>query len=159
MLTASNPQILRVVEIEKTADIRRPHVRQLLVPNLRFPLPHRYGPYVYSTAWPFTDVVLPSQTESSRADRSSWPTDHRPSIKRLSFEGRLVGSRYEREECVQECHRDGRGDQSCRETAAKEFSVTKSVSLSRLLVPVRSPSDGCPWYTVHSQHAAHATRN
>ncbi|TDL24535.1 60S ribosomal protein L18A [Rickenella mellea] len=33
--------ILRVVEIEKTADIRRPYIKQLLVPKLRFPLPHR----------------------------------------------------------------------------------------------------------------------
>lgn len=35
------PQILRVAEIEKTADIRRPNIKQLLTPNLRFPLPHR----------------------------------------------------------------------------------------------------------------------
>lgn len=34
-------QILRVAEIEKTADIRRPNIKQLLTPNLRFPLPHR----------------------------------------------------------------------------------------------------------------------
>jgi hypothetical protein len=34
-------QILRVAEIEKTVDIRRPHIKQLLTPNLRFPLPHR----------------------------------------------------------------------------------------------------------------------
>jgi len=33
--------ILRVVEIEKTVDIRRPYIKQLLVPGLRFPLPHR----------------------------------------------------------------------------------------------------------------------
>jgi len=33
--------ILRVVEIEKTVDIRRPYIKQLLVPRLRFPLPHR----------------------------------------------------------------------------------------------------------------------
>lgn len=36
-------QILRVVEIEKTDDIRRPYIRQLLVPRLKFPLPHRVG--------------------------------------------------------------------------------------------------------------------
>ncbi|KAH9962170.1 60S ribosomal protein L18A [Russula dissimulans] len=35
--------ILRVVEIEKTEDIRRPYIRQLLEPKLRFPLPHRVG--------------------------------------------------------------------------------------------------------------------
>ncbi|PVG03174.1 putative 60S large subunit ribosomal protein [Serendipita vermifera] len=34
-------QILRVQEIEKTEDVKRPYIRQLLVPNLRFPLPHR----------------------------------------------------------------------------------------------------------------------
>ncbi|KAI0702031.1 ribosomal L18ae/LX protein domain-containing protein [Cerioporus squamosus] len=33
--------ILRVVEIEKTDDIRRPYIKQLLVPKLKFPLPHR----------------------------------------------------------------------------------------------------------------------
>jgi hypothetical protein len=40
-LTVPFSQILRVAEIEKTADIRRPHIKQLLTPNLRFPLPHR----------------------------------------------------------------------------------------------------------------------
>ena len=34
-------QILRVAEIEKTVDVRRPHIKQLLTPKLRFPLPHR----------------------------------------------------------------------------------------------------------------------
>ncbi|TFL00765.1 60S ribosomal protein L18A [Pterulicium gracile] len=33
--------ILRVVEIEKNEDIRRPYIKQLLTPNLRFPLAHR----------------------------------------------------------------------------------------------------------------------
>ncbi|TIA69592.1 hypothetical protein E3P92_03538 [Wallemia ichthyophaga] len=33
-------QILRVAEIEKTEDIRRPYIRQLLTKNLKFPLPH-----------------------------------------------------------------------------------------------------------------------
>ncbi|KAF9731136.1 ribosomal L18ae protein family [Paraphaeosphaeria minitans] len=33
--------ILKVVEVEKTADIRRPYMKQLLVKNLKFPLPHR----------------------------------------------------------------------------------------------------------------------
>jgi len=33
--------ILRVQEIEKTADVKRPYIKQLLVPKLRFPLPHR----------------------------------------------------------------------------------------------------------------------
>merc|ERR1711865_1059243 len=34
-------QILRVAEIEKTVDVRRPNIKQLLTPNLRCPLPHR----------------------------------------------------------------------------------------------------------------------
>jgi len=33
--------ILRVVEIEKTEDVRRSYIKQLLTPGLRFPLPHR----------------------------------------------------------------------------------------------------------------------
>ncbi|ODN79570.1 hypothetical protein L202_03522 [Cryptococcus amylolentus CBS 6039] len=36
-----NVQILRVAEIEKTEDIRRPYIKQLLTPGLKFPLPHR----------------------------------------------------------------------------------------------------------------------
>ena len=38
-------QILRVVEIEKTEDIRRPYIKQLLTPNVRFPLPHRVAKF------------------------------------------------------------------------------------------------------------------
>ncbi|SCV73032.1 BQ2448_6957 [Microbotryum intermedium] len=34
-------QILRVAEIEKNSDVRRPNIKQLITPNLRFPLPHR----------------------------------------------------------------------------------------------------------------------
>lgn len=34
-------QILRVVEIEKSEDVRRPYIKQLLEPGLKFPLPHR----------------------------------------------------------------------------------------------------------------------
>jgi large subunit ribosomal protein L18Ae len=34
-------QILRVVEIEKTEDIKRPYLKQLVTKNLTFPLPHR----------------------------------------------------------------------------------------------------------------------
>ncbi|KAK0553832.1 60S ribosomal protein L20B [Tilletia horrida] len=33
--------ILKVVEIEKNADVRRAYIKQLLAPKLRFPLPHR----------------------------------------------------------------------------------------------------------------------
>lgn len=34
-------QILRVAEIEKRDDVRRPYIKQLLEPGLKFPLPHR----------------------------------------------------------------------------------------------------------------------
>ncbi|GHJ90194.1 hypothetical protein NliqN6_6596 [Naganishia liquefaciens] len=34
-------QILRVAEIEKKEDVKRPYIRQLLEPGLKFPLPHR----------------------------------------------------------------------------------------------------------------------
>ena len=34
-------QILRVVEIEKSDDVRRPYIKQLMIPKLKFPLPHR----------------------------------------------------------------------------------------------------------------------
>ncbi|KIJ28628.1 hypothetical protein M422DRAFT_37236 [Sphaerobolus stellatus SS14] len=37
--------ILRVVEVEKSADVRRPYIKQLLTPGLRFPLPHRVTKY------------------------------------------------------------------------------------------------------------------
>ncbi|MCJ1372659.1 60S ribosomal protein L20 [Loxospora ochrophaea] len=33
--------ILKVVEIEKTDDVKRPYIKQLLAKNLKFPLPHR----------------------------------------------------------------------------------------------------------------------
>ncbi|KAA1098371.1 60S ribosomal protein L20 [Puccinia graminis f. sp. tritici] len=38
-------QILRIAEIEKASDVRRPNIKQLLVPKLRFPLPHRVVKY------------------------------------------------------------------------------------------------------------------
>lgn len=34
-------QILKVIEIEKTEDVKRPYIKQLLSKNLKFPLPHR----------------------------------------------------------------------------------------------------------------------
>jgi large subunit ribosomal protein L18Ae len=34
-------QILKVVEIEKTDDVKRPYIKQLLTKDLKFPLPHR----------------------------------------------------------------------------------------------------------------------
>ncbi|KAI5121430.1 hypothetical protein M0805_006192 [Coniferiporia weirii] len=33
--------ILRVVEIAKAEDVRRPYIKQMITPKLRFPLPHR----------------------------------------------------------------------------------------------------------------------
>ncbi|KAK0669343.1 putative cytosolic 60S ribosomal protein Rpl18a [Cercophora samala] len=35
--------ILRVVEIEKTEDVKRPYIKQLVTKDLTFPLPHRVG--------------------------------------------------------------------------------------------------------------------
>ena len=37
-------QILKVVEIDKTDDIRRPYIKQLMTKDLKFPLPHRNPP-------------------------------------------------------------------------------------------------------------------
>ncbi len=36
--------ILKVVEVEKKDDIRRPYISQLLTKDLKFPLPHRVLP-------------------------------------------------------------------------------------------------------------------
>ncbi|PSN66637.1 ribosomal protein L18ae, partial [Corynespora cassiicola Philippines] len=52
------PQILKVVEVEKTEDIRRPYLKQLLVKGLKFPLPHRVnrkvGKKIFSATRPST---------------------------------------------------------------------------------------------------------
>jgi large subunit ribosomal protein L18Ae len=34
-------QILRVVELEKDEDVKRPYIKQIIAKNLKFPLPHR----------------------------------------------------------------------------------------------------------------------
>jgi large subunit ribosomal protein L18Ae len=34
-------QILKVVELEKSEDVKRPYIKQLLTKDLKFPLPHR----------------------------------------------------------------------------------------------------------------------
>jgi len=51
-------QIIRVVEIPKTEDVKRPYIRQLLAKNLKFPLPHRVpkgvGKKVFSAQRPST---------------------------------------------------------------------------------------------------------
>jgi len=51
-------QILKVVEVEKADDIRRPYIKQLLTKNLKFPLPHRInkkaGKKVFSATRPST---------------------------------------------------------------------------------------------------------
>jgi large subunit ribosomal protein L18Ae len=36
-----SPQIIKVIEVEKTEDIRRPYIKQLTTKGLKFPLPHR----------------------------------------------------------------------------------------------------------------------
>jgi len=54
----SNCKIIRVVEIPKTEDVKRPYIRQLLAKNLKFPLPHRVpkgvGKKVFSAQRPAT---------------------------------------------------------------------------------------------------------
>ncbi|KAF3048957.1 60S ribosomal protein L20 [Didymella keratinophila] len=51
-------QILKVVELEKTDDVRRPYIKQLLVKGLKFPLPHRInkkaGKKVFASKRPST---------------------------------------------------------------------------------------------------------
>ncbi|CUS12053.1 unnamed protein product [Tuber aestivum] len=50
--------ILKVVEIEKAADVRRPYLKQLITKGLKFPLPHRVpravGTKVFSAKRPST---------------------------------------------------------------------------------------------------------
>lgn len=40
-LTYKYSQVLKVVELEKTDDVKRPYIKQLLTKDLKFPLPHR----------------------------------------------------------------------------------------------------------------------
>jgi hypothetical protein len=35
------PQILKVIQVEKVDDLRRPYMKQLVTKKLAFPLPHR----------------------------------------------------------------------------------------------------------------------
>ena len=39
--TKGEVQILKVVELEKTDDVKRPYIKQLIAKKLKFPLPHR----------------------------------------------------------------------------------------------------------------------
>ena len=52
------PQILKVIEVEKTDAIRRPYIKQLLTKDLKFPLPHRInkkaGKKVFASKRPST---------------------------------------------------------------------------------------------------------
>ncbi len=51
-------QVLKVVELEKTSDIKRPYIQQLLKRGLKFPLPHRLprkmGKKIFSAHRPST---------------------------------------------------------------------------------------------------------
>jgi large subunit ribosomal protein L18Ae len=38
---ANTLQVLKVVELEKTDDVKRPYIKQLLTKKIQFPLPHR----------------------------------------------------------------------------------------------------------------------
>ena len=42
---------MRVAEIEKKDDVKRPYIRQLLEPGLKFPLPHRRECQVEVRTW------------------------------------------------------------------------------------------------------------
>ncbi|KAK9456241.1 ribosomal L18ae/LX protein domain-containing protein [Dipodascopsis uninucleata] len=48
--------ILKVVELEKTEDVKRQYIKQLLVPGLKFPLPHRIvkSKQIFSASRPST---------------------------------------------------------------------------------------------------------
>lgn len=50
--------ILKVAVVEKTEDVKRPYIKQLLTPKLKFPLPHRLpssiGGKIFSTKRPAT---------------------------------------------------------------------------------------------------------
>ena len=52
--------ILKVIEVEKNADIRRPYIQQLLKPGLKFPMPHRVpksaGSKIFAAKRPSTFV-------------------------------------------------------------------------------------------------------
>ncbi|KAA8575547.1 hypothetical protein EYC84_004688 [Monilinia fructicola] len=43
--------ILKVVEIEKTEDVKRPYIKQLLEKDLKFPLPHQTINFLLSVSW------------------------------------------------------------------------------------------------------------
>lgn len=66
-------QILRVAEVEKKDDIRRPYIEQLLEPNLKFPLPHRR---TTSKAWFAANRPVSFVTASLRvmltASQATW---------------------------------------------------------------------------------------
>jgi large subunit ribosomal protein L18Ae len=57
--------VLRVVELEKTEDIKRPYIRQLTQKNLSFPLPHR----------PFDPHYVPRRIVGSHPHKSL-PSPH-----------------------------------------------------------------------------------
>ena len=66
-----NVQILRAAEIEKE-DVRRPYIKQLLEPGLKFPLPHRR---TKSKAWYAANRPVSQTTQCDRvlADLSRLP--------------------------------------------------------------------------------------
>ena len=57
-MMVADSQVIRVVEIPKKEDVKRPYIRQLLSKNLKFPLPHRVpksvGKKVFSARRPST---------------------------------------------------------------------------------------------------------
>jgi large subunit ribosomal protein L18Ae len=78
-------QILRVAEIEKKDDVKRPYIRQLLEPGLKFPLPHRRKSV--SSVFP-NSRLTPLQEPDPRL--GSPPTDPPPGPKRSPLNDHLL---------------------------------------------------------------------
>ncbi|KAL9595575.1 MAG: hypothetical protein Q9219_006371 [cf. Caloplaca sp. 3 TL-2023] len=88
--------ILKVVEVEKTADIKRPYIKQLLTKNLKFPLPHRPSSPINSPPSAGTSTARPSSPpggaktairRKAAADRADKVANARPTSTRAAGAG------------------------------------------------------------------------
>lgn len=77
--------ILKVVELEKTSDVKRPYIKQLLEPKLRFPLPSRLPKQAVSTFDACFMQILTIHRVPER--RSSLLQGHPPGTKQNSCDG------------------------------------------------------------------------
>lgn len=103
-------QILRVAEIEKKEDVKRPYIRQLLEPGLKFPLPHRRKFRRVDSSELSTDVHL--QEPDRRL--GSPPTDPPPGLKRSSLYDLLPFRRPPADIEAHSCKGSGAGEQIWR---------------------------------------------